>query len=75
MPLAYVPAYLGSVDTEIRQGVHLIPDADHPEEISDRQTELVRGIEQVLSLHSMPTAALSPAVWDVNVNLKSSSRF
>jgi hypothetical protein len=30
IPLAYVPAYLGSVDTEIRNGVYLLPDSDDP---------------------------------------------
>ena len=30
IPLAYVPAYLGSVDTDIRNGVYLLPDSDDP---------------------------------------------
>jgi hypothetical protein len=32
LPLSYVPSYLGSVDSEIRNGVHLLPDAN-PKEI------------------------------------------
>jgi hypothetical protein len=30
IPLAYVPSYLGSVDSEIRNGVYLLPDSDNP---------------------------------------------
>lgn len=33
IPLAYVPAYLGSVDSEIRNGVHLLPDMANPADL------------------------------------------
>jgi hypothetical protein len=30
IPLAYVPSYLGNVETEIRNGVYLMPDKNDP---------------------------------------------
>jgi hypothetical protein len=43
--------------------------------VDNRRTELVRGLEHVMSLDKMPVTEQSTALWDINVTIKSSAPF
>jgi hypothetical protein len=72
IPMAFVPKYLGNVDMTVRNGVTLFTDAADPSEI-DQASQMKAALDAVHELEQMPIATKSGAVWDLNVNIRSSA--
>jgi hypothetical protein len=71
--MAYVPKYMGNVDRMVRQGVTLFDDALDAEQLLAAQSMFKAGLDEVHELNQMPVTSKSGAIWDLNVNIRSSA--
>jgi len=70
--MAFVPKYLGNVDTDVRTGVTLFTDAQNAEALP-KASELKAVLDDIHELDQMPIASKNGVVWDLNVTVRSSA--
>ena len=72
--MAFIPPYMGKIDTEIQKEVVLQPDADSSY-LLKRRSEMAAALENMVLASSSTVAKQNEAVWDLNINIKSITTF
>jgi len=72
IPMAYIPRYMGNLDTVVLNGTTLYEESLDQSEFN-KQSELKAALDAVKELNDMPIATKSGAIWDLNVKIRSNS--